>query len=263
MRIDSARTSRSRYSDEETRARFRAYRQTADRRIRNELVENHRNLARAVLRGFDGSDVPDEDLLQVALLGLVRAADRYDPDYGPTFAAFAAITIRGDLRRHFRDKTWAVHVNRGIKDRFLLVRAAYERLSHELQRSPTVAELAVDVGCTIDETVEALDVGQARTAGSLLATDGSNSGEGELSELARTDERFDARLDRVVIHQLLDGATARERVVLHLRFFEEWTQREIAECVGVSQVHISRILRSSLERLTALKAGDGERQASA
>jgi RNA polymerase sigma-B factor len=145
-------------------------------------------------------------------------------------------------------------VNRGAKDRFLLVRAASERLSHELQRSPTVRELAVEVGCTLEETVEALDVGQARTAGSLLASDGSNSDESESAALAQDDDRFDTGLDRLLITQLLGIVSPRDRLVLHLRYFEEWTQREIAERVGVSQVHISRILRSSLERLTALRS---------
>jgi RNA polymerase sigma-B factor len=228
-------------------ARFVEFRATKDRRLRGELVESHMGLAHHIAARYDGRGVEREDLRQVALLGLVKAVDRFDPERGVAFPTFAGVTIEGELKRHFRDATWPVKVPRRVKDLHVSVRRFTEELRHELDRAPTVRELAARLGVSDDEVIEALSASEAYSQGSLSAP----PSEGGTSEAALGTE--DLGLGHVVsemtVRKLLEELPERERTIVELRFYEDLTQSEIAERVGLSQMHVSRLLRRSFATL--------------
>ena len=236
-------------SDAETLDNFRAYVRTRDRRLRNKLVEEHRWIARVASRRFTNRGEPTDDLHQVALLGLLKAVERFDPDFGSSFATFALPTIMGELRRHFRDATWSLRVSRRAKELHLAVTAAVEPLTHALGRAPRLDELARHVGGSIEDVVEAIEAGNAYRT-SPLAGRSSEEGIGEDPRVvACDDDRLVGADDRVALRELLARLPERERRIVYLRFFEDRTQTEIADQVGVSQVHVSRLLRSTLDDL--------------
>ena len=239
----------SRRDDAEVLEMFRAYVAGRDRRLRNRLVEEHRWLARLAARRFANRGEPADDLHQVALLGLLKAVERFDPEFGSSFAAFARPTITGELRRHFRDATWSLRVSRRAKELHLAVAAAVEPLTHDLGRPPRLDELARHVGGTVEDVVEAIEAGNAyRTA--PLARRSSEDGVSEDSPiLACDDDGLAGADDRVALRELLGRLPERERQIVYLRFFDDLTQSEIADQVGVSQVHVSRLLRSTLDDL--------------
>lgn len=234
--------------DDDMRARFAEFRRTGDRRLRNELVEEHRWLAEVAARRFKNRGEPLEDLTQVALLGLVKAVERFDPEFGTVFSTFAMPTLSGELRRHFRDTTWSVHVPRAAKELHLRVAPVVARLGHELGRSPQPAEVAAALDITVDEVLEAAETGNAYRSGSLDARRVDASSEAD-PLLSCQDRDLDLTDVRVTLAELLDDLPPRERRVLELRYVEQRTQREIAAEVGVSQVHVSRLIRSSLAHL--------------
>jgi RNA polymerase sigma-B factor len=218
---------------------------------RNDLVERHIPLARRIASRYAGRGEPLEDLVQVAMLGLVKAAKRFDPDRGSDFPRYAVPTILGELRRHFRDACWAVRVPRGLQELTLRVQAGVEELSRELGRSPTVAELAGLLDVTQDEVLEALDAASAYSAASLDAPalkdepGGPTIGE----RLGMEESALDDVEAREALRKVLARLPARERRMLTLRFFGERTQREIAEELNISQMHVSRLLTRTLTRL--------------
>lgn len=227
--------------------RFAEYRATGDRRIRNELVEDHRWLALHCARQFARKGEPLEDLVQVAMVGVLKAVDRFDPSYGFVFTTFAVPTITGELRRHFRDKTWSVHVPRRAKELYQSVSGVAEELSQTLMRSPTVPEIAQRSGTTVEEALEALEV-RASYRGVPLAPPGDDErpegpGVGDL------DAGFAAAEARLTVSRLLQTLGERDRRIVELRFLDGLTQSEIAALVGVSQVQVSRLLRTALDRL--------------
>ena len=228
--------------------RFHTLRATGDRVLRNELVEHHRWLATYCARLFTNRGEPRDDLQQVALLGLVKAVDRFDPERGAAFSTFAVPTIVGELRRHFRDKTWSVHVSRRAKELYQAVAGVADELTSLLGRSPTVAEIAQHAGIGIDEALEALEVRDCYRGVPLEPSgedDGSQSG-----VLGVVDGGFDAADARCTVSSLLRTLpTARDRLVVELRFLEGLTQSEIAARIGVSQVQVSRLLRANLARM--------------
>jgi RNA polymerase sigma-B factor len=229
--------------------RFRELRATGDRRLRNQLVEHHRWVAAVAARRFANRGEPHDDLLQVALLGVLKAVERFDPEYGSAFATFAFPTVMGELRRYFRDATWSLRVNRRAKELHLALNAAIEDLTHQLGRSPGVSDLAVHLGVGDDDVLEAMEAGRAYRAASLNQRPSEDGGSTEDLRVLATDDHGLASADvRLALHQLLSELPPRERRILHLRFFEDLTQSEIAGLVGVSQVHVSRLLRSSLGR---------------
>ena len=233
---------------EAERERFVELRRTGDPDLRKQLVEDHLWLARHATRRFANRGEPSDDLLQVASLGLVHAVDRFDPEHNVRFSTFAMPTIVGELRRHFRDRTWAMRVSRRIKDLHLELRNATEELSQILNRTPTVDELADFLDTTVDDVLEALEAGASYRAASLdvgpVGTDVDEPAAlgGDHAELVESAER-------VVVQEALSVLPERDRRVVYLRFYLGMTQAEIAEEVGVSQVHVSRILRASLARL--------------
>jgi RNA polymerase sigma-B factor len=226
---------------------FIELRRTSDSALRDRLIEDHLWLARHCARRFSGRGESPDDLLQVANMALVKAVDRFDPTFKVRFATFAVPTIVGELRRHFRDRTWSMRVSRRLKDLHLELKAASEQLSHDLGRSPSVDELADALDCTPEEVLEALEAGAAYRATSLNAGLGAEDGEEIVP--GEDDEELEDTNVRVIVQDALNTLPERERRVVYLRFYLGLTQSEIAEEIGVSQVHVSRILRTTLNQL--------------
>ncbi|CAN5647507.1 N/A [soil metagenome] len=225
---------------------FRRYRETGDRRVRNDIVEHHRHLADRYARRYRARGIPVEDLRQTALLAMVRAVDRFDPEQGVTFATFASRTMDGELKRALRDKAWAVRPPRAAQERHLALRKREEELTHTLGRAPTVSELAAALDSSIDEVLEAIEAGGARTAGGITRTN-DDGAMVEADDLLSVGETGYGRVDdRMLVAELLEQLGEREREVIRLRFFERLGQEEIAQRVGVSQSYLSRLLRRIL-----------------
>jgi len=228
--------------------RFRRYRATGDRQLRNKLIEDHRWLALHCAKRFANKGEPLDDLIQVALLGVLKAVERFDPDFGATFATFAVPTITGELRRHFRDTTWAVHVPRRAKDLQHTVKVAVNELGQMLGRSPTVDEIAGHAGVPVEEVLDALEAARCYRKTPLAAT--SDDGEvDDLTTLGGPDSSLDAVDATATVQRLLAELPARERRIVELRYMGGLTQSQIADLVGVSQVQVSRLLRASLAKL--------------
>jgi RNA polymerase sigma-B factor len=232
--------------------RFARYRATGDRAIRNALVEDHQWLARHCVRRFKNTGEPTDDLTQVALFGLVKAVDRFDPAFGFAFSTFAMPTILGELRRHFRDRVWTLRVPRGLQERIRDVESAIAKLSHELERSPTVAEIASLLDITEADVLESFEATVARRTVSLdqPSPAGDQSEQAPMAErIGRDDPGFELVEDREAIEASAGILDDTEREILRLRFEEDLTQSKIAEQVGYSQMHVSRILRRALGKL--------------
>lgn len=230
---------------------FRDYRRTRERTLRNRLVEAHLHLTEYHVRRFArGSGVAEDDLRQTALLAVLRAVERFDPDKGVAFRTFASRTIDGELKRHLRDRSWSVRPPRRAQELHLQLRRAGEQLTQELNRAPTVAELAEAAGVSTDDVLEALEAGQARTATGLDAPAPGGDEDSSLSRLlGALDPGFHAVEERDELTAALASLGPREQQVLHLRFVEELSQPEIAERIGLSQSYVSRLLRSTLAQL--------------
>ncbi len=226
---------------------FREFARTRSRRLRNELVERHMGLAAHVARRFGRRGPSDDDLRQVAFLALVKAVDRFEPDRNVAFSTFAGRTIEGEIKRHFRDHTWTLRVPRSAKEIHLQLRRATDELTQELGRSPRVPELAERLGIEVDEVVEGIAAGSAYATGSLDAPSG-NDGEGA-RQYGGEDTGYGHVDDIRTVDELLEKLPPREREIVRLRFYEELSQSEIAERVGISQMHVSRLLRRSFEQM--------------
>ena len=242
--------------------RFAAHRDPEDRAW---LVDRYLPLARHVAARYRGGSEPIEDLEQVASLGLVKAIDRFDAGRGTSFSSYAVPTISGELRRHFRDYTWSLRVPRELQERAIKVGKTESALTLELGRAPTAAELADRLDCTVEELLEARDAAGANRMSSLDAPVGGEEEDdgGSLAELLGAD---DTRLEELERELTVDSALAsldeRSRTILRLRFNEELTQAAIGERVGLSQMHVSRLIRQALETLhDAARPGDGLREA--
>jgi RNA polymerase sigma-B factor len=216
---------------------------------RDAMVERHLGLARHLALRYSDSGEPLDDLFQVASLGLVNAVDRFDPSRGIAFTTFAVPTILGELKRHFRDRGWAIHVPRDLKEASLRVRRAIA--DHHDGGPPTPAELAQATGLSLEGVLEALDVAGVQRSLSLDAPAGSeDDGGATLGDLLGDDDVELARAtDRTLLESLLRTVTPREREILRLRFAEDLTQSQIGERIGVSQMQVSRILRGALTRM--------------
>lgn len=219
---------------------------TGDRRrsVRNQLVEANLGLAAHIARRYSGRGI-DEDLRQVAFLALVKAVERFDVSRGVPFSAFAGRTIEGELKRHFRDTTWTLRVPRAVKERSLYVAKLGEQLAQQLGRSPTVAEVAEYLEISTDEVVEAVAAGGASTPSSLDATDEDRVP----AALGEDDAALLSVQDAVIVDRLIEVLPEREQEIIRLRYYLECSQAEIAERVGISQMHVSRLLRRSLEAM--------------
>jgi RNA polymerase sigma-B factor len=218
-----------------------------DPEARDELITSHLGLAQQLARRFLHRGEPLEDLVQVASVALVKSVDRFDPDRGVDFPAFATRTIIGELKRHFRDKGWAVRASRRVQELYLELGHATSSLVQQLGRSPTVAELAEATGASEEAVLEAIEAGQGYRAASIDATESED--DRLAARLGSSDSNFDSVEDRVVLGPALETLPAREQSILRMRFVDGLTQSEIAVAVGVSQMHVSRLLSSSLEKL--------------
>src|SRR3954451_18346295 len=237
--------------------RFRRLRETGDRRLRNELIEDHRWVAVHCARRFDRRREPLDDLIQVGQLGLLKAVERFDPEIRVSFASYAIPTVMGELRRHFRDATWAIKVPRRVKDLHVDLGNAVDFLSGENGRPPTPVVIADHLGVTVDAVLEAMEAGGAYRTAPLVAGNDDDDTRRETIALRTDDELLAGSDDRMLVNQLLESLPERERTIVELPFFAGLSQSEIADRVGVSQVHVSRLLRSSL---AALQRAAGERQ---
>jgi RNA polymerase sigma-B factor len=208
--------------------------------LRDQIAKNASWLATRGARRFADCGEPFDDLVQVARIGLLNAIDRFDHTQGVPFGAFATPTIMGELRRYFRDHTWGVHVSRRAKDLRPAVNAATEALSKELQRSPRVSEIAERMRLPEEAVIETLEANNAYRSRTLDQT-------GRHTPAVEAD--LDEVLNRQVIAGLLDRLRPRQRQILYLRFFEELSQAQIAEQIGTSQVHVGRLIASSLAQL--------------
>lgn len=228
---------------------FVEYRRSGDRSLRNRLVEEHRDLARVIALRYTGRGEPTDDLVQVALIGLLKAVERFDPERGVPFSGFAGPTIEGELKRHFRDKTWAVRVPRRLQELRVEVRRAAERLEQRHGRSPTVAEIARELGESSERVLEAMSASAAYRSASLDAAGPGD--EPALAERLADATHADQAELHVLVRQLLATLPERDAEIVRLRFDEELTQAEIAARVGISQMHVSRLLRRALLALRA------------
>jgi RNA polymerase sigma-B factor len=232
------------------RAKFEEYSRTRDRRTRNELIEAHRALATHLARRYVNRGEPLDDLVQVAFVGMLKAVERFDPERGLEFSTFATATVDGELKRHFRDKTWSVRVPRRSQELHLRLTPTIAELTQRLSRAPRISEIAAELSSREEEILEAMEVGGAYRSASLDAVGTEGREATSLAErLGTADANFDLVEHRVVIERALEALPERERTILRLRFFDELTQTEIAEQVGVSQMHISRLLARSLADL--------------
>ena len=236
---------------EDRAARFREYRRTRSRALRNALIEEHRGFAEYLARRFCDRGEPLDDLRQVALLGLLKAVERFEPERGLAFTTFAGPTIVGELKRHFRDRTWSVRVPRRLQELSLRVERGRVELGQQWGRAPTPAEIGRHVGVTEEQVLEGMEASGLYRAGSLDApapmsdVDESTGGD----RVGADDEELAHVEDRALVRTIIASLPTRERRIVYLRFFEGLTQVEIAQRVGVSQMHVSRLLQRSLEAL--------------
>ncbi|HEV2810509.1 MAG TPA: SigB/SigF/SigG family RNA polymerase sigma factor [Acidimicrobiales bacterium] len=237
---------------------FQEFAESRDPKLRDQLIEAHLGLAEYLARRFSNRGEPLDDLVQVASLGLVKAVERFEPGRGLEFTTFATPTIVGELKRHFRDKGWAVRVPRRVQELHLRVTGVVDELQLELGRSPTVAEIAVRAGTSEDEVIEAVDAGSAYRSTSLDAGRGDDEESlGLLGQLGDLDPEMARAENRTGLSPLLSQLPDREQLMLYLRFYEGKTQSEIAQRLGISQMHVSRLLARSLERLRELAEVNG------
>jgi RNA polymerase sigma-B factor len=236
---------------------FQRYREDGDLAARDELIRRCLPLARRLALRYARTSEPLDDLLQVASIGLIKAVDRYDPSRGAAFSSFAVPSILGELKRHFRDHGWAARVPRPVQERALRVNAAIERLNTQLARAPTPREVAAATGETVEEVLEAMEAATAHDSVSLDAP--FKGGEEGTTTYADTVGETDARLELVEYRSVVDATfralPERERRVLAMRFHEDLTQSEIADLIGVSQMHVSRLIRRALTRLRTVAEG--------
>ena len=237
---------------------FALYLREGDMAAREKLVERFLPLARRLARRYERASEPLEDLVQVASVGLVKAIDRFEPEQGSGFSSYAVLTILGELKRHFRDAGWALHVPRGMQERVLKVNETIERLSGQLGSSPSPQQVAKELKMPVEEVLEAMEAGAAYDTVSLDAP--LRSSDDERTSLADAVGSIDDRLDLVEysasLGRALRAMPERERQILYLRFAEGLTQVEIAEQIGISQMHVSRLIRRALERLRVVAGAE-------
>ena len=232
-------------------ATFRRYRHTGDTAARDQLVEHFMPLARHLACRYEQRGEPVEDLEQVASLGLLKAIDRFDPERDMRFSSYAVPTILGELKRYFRDATWALHVTRGVQERLIEVSQAMDYLATQSGRSPSPQEIATYLNLAVEDVVEALQAGAVRDTASLNAT--TTSDDDHPTTLGDSFGEIDSRYGLVEktagMTRAMRMLPERERAILLLRFYADLTQGEIAERLGISQMHVSRLIRHALERV--------------
>jgi RNA polymerase sigma-B factor len=230
--------------------RFVRYRTTGDRAVRDELIVEHLGLARALARRYANRGESLDDLQQVATVGLLKAVERFDPDRGLAFTTFAVPTITGEIKRHFRDRTWSTRVPRALQELALRLTDSVRELSQELGRSPSIAEIAARLEIDEELVLEAMEASRSYTASSLDAPAGDDTGTARSDRVLGGEDRgYEAVDQQMTVDYLLSTLSERDRTIVTLRFFENLTQSEIAARVGISQMHVSRLLARALDAL--------------
>ncbi len=244
----------------EDRRLLTAYHRGGDPAARDALVERFLPLARQLARRYQRGGEPLDDLVQVASLGLLKAIDRFDPERETAFSSFAVPTILGELKRHFRDKGWSVRVPRDLQELAVKVDRVGEQISREIGRAPTSTEIAESIGASTEQVLEAREAAAAYRAVSLdrPRDEEEEEGSGIADSFGVEDPGFSLAEDAATVERLMRVLTDREREVLRLRFEEDLTQSEIGARVGVSQMHVSRLIRQSVARLREVAEVGGE-----
>ena len=239
------------WDKERTRELFRLYKEEGDEEAREQLIVSHLNLVRFLASKFKNRGEPIDDLMQVGTIGLIKAIDRFDPARGLEFTTFATPTIMGEIKRHFRDKGWSVRVPRRLQELSAKVNQTTDDLTRELQRPPSVAEVAERLGASVDEVLEAMESSSAYSSVPLEGA-GQNADDDApsiIDHYATEDDDLAASDDRIVIEDAMSEFTPREQEIVNMRFQQGMTQVEIAQKLGISQVQVSRMLRKVLKQV--------------
>jgi RNA polymerase sigma-B factor len=231
---------------------LRRYHEDGDLSAREQLIEQYMSLVRSLARRYSYRGEQLEDLVQIGAIGLIKAIDRFDLERGVELTTYATPNIIGEIKRHFRDRGWSVRVPRGLQELNVQLSKLVEQLTVQLSRSPTIPELAKAAGVEEEEVLEALESGRAYS--SLSLSQGSGGGDDDddldpLESLGTEEHQYEVSEDRAVLAPGFAVLDDRERTILHLRFFEGLTQSQIAQQVGISQMHVSRLIRRSLEKI--------------
>jgi RNA polymerase sigma-B factor len=243
------------------RTLLKRYHEDGDLQAREELIERYMSLVRSLARRYSYRGEQLDDLVQIGAIGLIKAIDRFDLDRGVELTTYATPNIIGEIKRHFRDKGWSVRVPRGLQELNVQISKLIEQLTVQLSRSPTIAELAKAAGVEEEAVLEAIESGRAYTSVSLSAGAGGSDEEGEfdpLESLGNEDHEYEVSEDRALLAPGFKVLDERERRILHLRFFQGLTQSQIAKEVGISQMHVSRLIRRSLEKIREEIAEESE-----
>jgi RNA polymerase sigma-B factor len=239
---------------------LRRYHEDGDLQAREQLIEQYMSLVRSLARRYSYRGEQLEDLVQIGAIGLIKAIDRFDLERGVELTTYATPNIIGEIKRHFRDKGWSVRVPRGLQELNVQLSRLVEQLTVQLSRSPTIPELAKAAGVEEEEVLEALESGRAYTSLSLSVGGGGGDDDDldPLESLGTEEHQYEVSEDRAVLAPGFKALDDRERKILQLRFFEGLTQSQIAQQVGISQMHVSRLIRRSLEKIRETIAEDEE-----
>jgi RNA polymerase sigma-B factor len=240
---------------------LRRYHEDGDLQAREELIERYMSLVRSLARRYSYRGEQLDDLVQIGAIGLIKAIDRFDLDRGVELTTYATPNIIGEIKRHFRDKGWSVRVPRGLQELNVQISKLIEQLTVQLSRSPTIAELAKAAGVEEEAVLEAMESGRAYTSVSLSVGAGNSDEDGEvdpLESLGTEEHEYEVSEDRALLAPGFKVLDERERRILHLRFFQGLTQSQIAKEVGISQMHVSRLIRRSLEKIREEIAEESE-----
>jgi RNA polymerase sigma-B factor len=239
------------------RTLLRRYHEQGDVSAREQLIEQYMSLVRSLARRYSYRGEQLDDLVQIGAIGLIKAIDRFDLSRGVELTTYATPNIIGEIKRHFRDRGWSVRVPRGLQELNVQLSRLVEQLTVQLGRSPTISELAEAASVQEEEVLEALESGRAYSSLSLSGGGGDDDGELDpLESLGTEEHEYEISEDRAVLAPGFRALDNRERKILHLRFFKGLTQSQIAQEVGISQMHVSRLIRRSLEKIRDEIAGD-------
>jgi RNA polymerase sigma-B factor len=239
---------------------LRRYHERGDLAAREQLIERYMSLVRSLARRYSYRGEQLDDLIQIGAIGLIKAIDRFDLERGVELTTYATPNIIGEIKRHFRDRGWSVRVPRGLQELNVQLSKLVEELTVQFGRSPTIRELAAAAKVEEEEVLEALESGRAYTSLSLSAGSGGGDSDDDLDPLesiGTEEHQYEVSEDRAVLAPGFRVLDERERKILHLRFFEGLTQSQIAQQIGISQMHVSRLIRRSLEKIRDEIAAEG------
>jgi RNA polymerase sigma-B factor len=241
-----------RWDEMDTVQLFRELRESENPKLREYLIEKHEGLVRHVARDYADSGEDYDDIYSVGRIGLIAAVDRYDPEFGTKFATFAVPTIKGEIRRYFRDVTWSMRVPRRMQELSAEARKVQRRLTKQLQRSPTYAEVARELGVPEEQVIEAVEVGRQYDAVSIDAGESDDERQSHLQRTGQPDENIRHLLDREEVADLLERLPKRQELILIMRYYLDMSQESVGERLGISQMHVSRLQHRALDRLKSL-----------